>query len=1218
MQHGVGDLVWIYPHETYSWVPGEIKRLESDSYIVAPRGIPDDSLYRVDKDKALPVHPSCLAGVPDLLQLGDFNEGALLHNVRERYFHSHIYTSVGAPILISINPYARLPIYSNEIAAKFRGLKELERAGRAGELPPHLFLMAESAYSSLRDANQSIIISGESGAGKTEAAKIILRYLATISTEKRGPKTGSMQQQSIEKQVLDSNPLLEAFGNAKTLRNDNSSRFGKFIEIHFDAISQKLLSARIDSYLLEKSRLVTQQIGERNYHFFYQLCAGASAEEAANLHIYPAESYAYLTKGECLVIEGVDDAAEYQKTRACIEGLGFTVEDQMQLLRIVAGILHLGNIEFEGETEARIVDNEPFDLCGELLGLESAVLMKILVKRTMVDPQSRAEIVMDQTPAQAAFSRDAIAKALYERLFTWIVLKVNLAIAVPLSKQKTSILGLLDIYGFEVFETNSFEQFCINYANEKLQQHFNQHMFKMEQAEYSREKIKWDHIEYEDNQDTIDLIEKKPLSIIALLDEYCRFGTGTDTDFLTSIMKKIQNKHLTQPGKFSRQFFGVVHYAGEVYYSASGFIEKNKDNLSPDIATAMESSTLEIIRMLFVDKAKKPQGKKKEGPGSLATPTLATQFKGQLHDLMKTLSAATPSYIRCIKPNSNKQPREFDSGDVQRQLRCAGMLESIRIRKSGYAVRRTIPEFIGRYRVLAPGKALGSIPLTTCKNIFAELLKKPNLRELVEPEKRLWQIGVSFTQLTKVFMKDDLRLALDLEYVRATKQFATRIQAAYRGYRARFRFMQMIASARCLQVRGIQANVRRWLFIRRMRHARGRKLAARRVVSAVKSRLSRVVIKRRLRSISIIQRIWRTIRLQRSKRRPVPSPARPLAPPADPDIHLSEAEERFSHIEIPEERVSTLQMGPPRTTMDTISSELNAFSAQLAEERSLRMRAEREKDLVKAQFEDLKSQYERLNVENSQLALKKAVGIDKESMELLTSNLFEHLDRPEPATNDAEFKRLQGDIASKDREMSILRLKLESFERKMRDKEEEVREARENEGNTRAQVTSQAEEILQLKRQVKGDLSSDGLKELKQIKAEFRQMKADLRGKEEILAKVRAESASELDSLRTDYEKVVIQLKEKSAEIANLASTYKGQVESIQKANLDHSSARVLPRADLREGQGTRGKDKAGKGTREGSAKSAPRQFAPKFRLFRAQTRPIRRSFRSVWRGKQG
>ena len=806
MQHGVGDLIWIYPHESYSWVPGEITRIETDSYLVSPRGIPDDSLYRVNKDNAMSVHPSCLAGVPDLLQLGDYNEGALLHNVRERYFTSQIYTSVGTPILISINPYARLPIYSNEIANKFRGLKELEQTGRLGELPPHLFLMAESAYSSLRDANQSIIISGESGSGKTEAAKIILRYLASISTEKRTghkPTPTTFQPKSIEKQVLDSNPLLEAFGNAKTLRNDNSSRFGKFIEIHFDAVSQKLISARIDSYLLEKSRIVVQQIGERNYHFFYQLCAGATPAEASRLHIFPCESYSYLTKGECLTIEGVDDAVEYQRTKDCIEALGFSPEDQDQLYRLVAGILHLGNIEFEGEIEATVVDTEPFEYCCELFGLEGTALMKILVKRTMVDPQSRAEIVMDQTPAQAVFARDAIAKAIYERLFAWIVHKVNLAIAVPISKQKTSILGLLDIYGFEVFETNSFEQFCINYANEKLQQHFNQHMFKLEQAEYSREKIKWDHIEYEDNQETIDLIEKKPLSIIALLDEYCRFGTGTDMDFVTSITKKIQNSHLTQPGKFSRHFFGIVHYAGEVYYSASGFIEKNKDNLNPDIAVAMESSSLELLRFLFVDKEKKPKGKKKEGPGSLATPTLATQFKGQLHDLMKTLSAATPSYIRCIKPNSNKQPKEFDSVDVQRQLRCAGMLESIRIRKSGYAVRRTIPEFIGKYRVLAPGKALGSIPLTSCKNIFAELLKKPALRDLVEPEKRLWQIGVISTQLSKVFMKDELRQALDTEYMRATRQFATKIQSVFRGFRARMWFLRVKVSVRCLQVRCI-------------------------------------------------------------------------------------------------------------------------------------------------------------------------------------------------------------------------------------------------------------------------------------------------------------------------------------------------------------------------------------------------------------------------------
>lgn len=348
-------------------------------------------------------------------------------------------------------------------------------------------------------------------------------------------------------------------------------------------------------------------------------------------------------------------------------------------------------------------------------------------------------------------------------------------------------------------------------------------------------------------------------------------------------------------------------------------------------------------------------------------------------------------------------------------------------------------------------------------------------------------------------------------------------------------------------------------------HARERKGAARKAVSACKIRACRAIIKGRFRSISVIQRIWRSIRLQRSKRKPVPSPFRPLAPPSDPEILIPDQEERFSRIEIPEERVSTLLdavMRPPRTTIDTISSELNAFSAQLAEERSLRLRAEHEKTLLKGQFEDLKDQYERLNVEHSQLSLKKAVGIDKESMELLTSNLFEHLDRPETAGNEVEMKRLQGEIAAKDREMAILRLKLETFEKKVREKEGEVREARENEGNARAQARAQAEEILQLKRQVKGDISADGLKELKLIKGKYEKLKADLREKEDFIAKIKAESAAELESLRNDYDNAISQLREKSVEVANLASTYKSQVESIQKANLDQFKEQLITTRD--------------------------------------------------------
>lgn len=476
MEFVLGDLIWIYPHDQLSWTPGEVTSIEDTAYVVQVKDFPDSDLYRVEKQFALPVHPSCLEGIPDLLSLGEFNLGALLHNVRTRYYQGNIYTSVGSPILISINPYMKLPIYTQKIAEMYRG-KSKEN------LPPHLYLMAEQAHASLLESNQSIIISGESGSGKTEAAKIILGYLAGFSGE--ADKSGN----SIETQVLDSNPILEAFGNAKTLRNDNSSRFGKFIEIHFDSSTRKLHSARIDNYLLEKSRIVTQIEGERNYHFFYQLCAGATDHERETFKILPAIDYNYLCKGDCLEIDDVDDAQNYKQTRDCMQILGFTEQEQMDVIRIVTGILYLGNMSFTGEDYALVEDYRTLETVADLFKIPVKILEKTLTTRVMIDPTNKAEIEMPQNPGQAAYIRDATSKAIYSKLFIWMIQRINASIAVKQKKQ-TKIIGLLDIYGFEVFDENSFEQLCINYANEKLQQHFNHHMFKLEQSEYSKEKIK--------------------------------------------------------------------------------------------------------------------------------------------------------------------------------------------------------------------------------------------------------------------------------------------------------------------------------------------------------------------------------------------------------------------------------------------------------------------------------------------------------------------------------------------------------------------------------------------------------------------------------------------------------------------------------------------------------------------------------------------------------
>ena len=782
MEFGVGDFIWIYPHKELSWAVGEIKSVSLNSYFVQAIDNPRDPFYEVPKQSAFPVYASCISGVPDLLSLEEFNEGALLNNVRARYFQNKIYTSVGEPILISVNPYQNLPIYNEEMARSYRAKLNTE---------PHLFLIAQKAYENLRESSQSIIISGESGSGKTEAAKIILGYLAGTQKE----------FSSIASKVIDSNPILEAFGNAKTLRNDNSSRFGKFIQIHFDKARLKLQSASIENYLLEKSRIVTQLQGERNYHFFYQLCAGASDQEKAAFKILPPSEYYYLTRGNCLYIEGVDDVENYRTTRQCMDTLNFTQEEQQSVIKTIMGVLYLGNVNFVGEDKAQVQDYLPLRTACELLEVPLEDLEKSLVNRVITDPSTKKEIVMNQNCEQAYSNRDAAAKEIYSRLFDWLITRVNYSISVVHGKE-TRVIGLLDIYGFEVFEENSFEQLCINYANEKLQQYFNDHIFKQEQNEYSEEKIDWEHITFDDNQGCIDLIEGRPLSILLLLDEHSRLSRKSDKQYLNTIYSKLNhNNYLCSPGPLATSHLGINHYAGTVYYNILGFIEKNSNTLNPLLQLTLGNSSINLLSSVF-SKQKNPNT-----PNTLSTPSLARQFQKQLNELVENLSVSRPWFIRCIKPNKLKKPYEHDSFDVQRQLRCAGMLESIRIRKAGYSIRVSISEFLYKYWIIAP-KSKGS-EFKRCQELFANLMKLSYLKELFSPQNKMWQLGT-----TKVFMKEEVRTAIDQAYIKATHAYAVKIQKTVKGFLERRWFVKAKSS-----VKVIQRNLKAW-FLKKKIHKR--------------------------------------------------------------------------------------------------------------------------------------------------------------------------------------------------------------------------------------------------------------------------------------------------------------------------------------------------------------------------------------------------------------
>ena len=573
----------------------------------------------------------------------------------------------------------------------------------------------------LRDnKNQTIVVSGESGAGKTVSAKYIMRYFATRETpDKAGSrvKKGPEAMSKTEEAILATNPIMEAFGNAKTTRNDNSSRFGKYIEIMFDK-ETNIIGAKIRTYLLERSRLVFQPLKERNYHIFYQLVAGVSERERQELGLLPIEQFEYLNQGNTPTIDGVDDKAEFNATRQSLKTIGVSEAQQSEVFKLLAGLLHLGNVKIgASRTDSVLAPNEPSlaKACA-ILGIDGNEFSKWIVKKQLI---TRGEkITSNLTQAQAIVVRDSVAKFIYSSLFDWLVEIINRSLATEdVLNRVSSFIGVLDIYGFEHFAKNSFEQFCINYANEKLQQEFNQHVFKLEQEEYLREQIDWTFIDFADNQPCIDLIEGK-LGILSLLDEESRLPMGSDEQFVTKLHHNYaadKNKFYKKP-RFGKSAFTVCHYAIDVTYESDGFIEKNRDTVPDEHMAVLRASTNKFLGSVLEaaasvrekdlasvsSNAVKPAAGRRIGVAVNRKPTLGGIFKSSLIELMATINSTDVHYIRCIKPNEAKEAWKFEGPMVLSQLRACGVLETVRISCAGYPTRWTYEEFALRYYMLVP------------------------------------------------------------------------------------------------------------------------------------------------------------------------------------------------------------------------------------------------------------------------------------------------------------------------------------------------------------------------------------------------------------------------------------------------------------------------------------------------------------------------------------
>uniref|UniRef100_A0A8D3CD60 Methyl-CpG binding domain protein 3b n=1 Tax=Scophthalmus maximus TaxID=52904 RepID=A0A8D3CD60_SCOMX len=760
-------------------------------------------------------NPDILEGENDLTALSFLHEPAVLHNLRVRFLdYSSIYTYCGI-VLVAINPYEQLHIYGEEVIDAYSGQD-------MADMEPHIFSVAEEAYRTMtrEEKNQSIIISGESGSGKTVSAKFTMRYFAVVG--------GAAQQTSVEDRVLASNPIMESIGNAKTTRNDNSSRFGKYIEIGFGRKGD-IIGAKMRTYLLEKSRVVFQASAERNYHIFYQLCASRELPEMRCLKLDAPERFRYTSQGGEMQIPGADDLSDLECTRNAFTVLGVQPHQQMELFRVLSAVLHLGNVNIQasGRSSDRSyieVNDRALAVFSKLLGVEGPQMAHWLCHRRLA--VGGEMLVKPRTGQQAAEARDALAKHIYGQLFTWTVQRLNSALRTQRG-QSRSFIGVLDIYGFETFDRNSFEQFCINYANEKLQQQFNRHVFHLEQEEYLREELAWSRIEFIDNQLCINLIEGQ-LGLFDLLDEECRMPKGSDESWV----RKLYDQHLSskpqqhfQKPRMSNSAFIVLHFADTVQYECEGFLDKNRGTVFEELVNILKASQVQMCKC----------EKKKSSFTSHRTQTdrglpgfeciCACQFRQSLQMLMDTLNSTTPHYVRCIKPNDLKEAFIFDPKRTVQQLRACGVLETIRISAAGYPSRWTYEEFFSRYRVLLRGPQSQEQAQASCRRTLPQVISDPD--------------QYCFGK-TKVFFRAGQVALLERLRAERLRVAAVTIQSRVRGWLSRIRYTRIL-----------------WATVTIQRHCRG--ALARRLALTLRFTKAALVIQRTYRMV-VVRRLFLMIR----------------------------------------------------------------------------------------------------------------------------------------------------------------------------------------------------------------------------------------------------------------------------------------------------------------------------------------------------------------------
>ncbi|NXL33403.1 MYH9 protein, partial [Glaucidium brasilianum] len=1114
-------LVWV-PSEKNGFEAASLKEEVGDEAIVelAENG----KKVKVNKDDIQKMNPPKFSKVEDMAELTCLNEASVLHNLKERYYSGLIYTYSGL-FCVVINPYKNLPIYSEEIVEMYKGKKR-------HEMPPHIYAITDTAYRSMM---QDFLYRGESGAGKTENTKKVIQYLAHVASSHKSKK----DQGELERQLLQANPILEAFGNAKTVKNDNSSRFGKFIRINFD-VNGYIVGANIETYLLEKSRAIRQAKEERTFHIFYYLLSGAGEHLKTDLLLEPYNKYRFLSNGH-VTIPGQQDKDMFQETMEAMKIMGIPDEEQIGLLKVISGVLQLGNIVFKKERntdQASMPDNTAAQKVSHLLGINVTDFTRgILTPRIKV---GRDYVQKAQTKEQADFAIEALAKATYERMFRWLVMRINKALD-KTKRQGASFIGILDIAGFEIFELNSFEQLCINYTNEKLQQLFNHTMFILEQEEYQREGIEWNFIDFGlDLQPCIDLIEKPagPPGILALLDEECWFPKATDKSFVEKVVQE-QGTHpkFQKPKQLKdKADFCIIHYAGKVDYKADEWLMKNMDPLNDNIATLLHQSSDKFVSELWKDVDRIVGLDQVAGMSDTALPgafktrkgmfrTVGQLYKEQLAKLMATLRNTNPNFVRCIIPNHEKKAGKLDPHLVLDQLRCNGVLEGIRICRQGFPNRVVFQEFRQRYEILTPN----AIPKGFMDGKQACVL----MIKALELDSNLFRIGQS-----KVFFRAGVLAHLEEERDLKITDVIIGFQACCRGYLARKAFakrQQQLTAMKVLQ-RNCAAylKLRNWQWWRLftkvkplLQVSRQEEEMMAKEEELIKVKEKQLAAENRLSEMETFQAQLMAEKMQLQEQLQAETELCAEAEEIRARLTAKKQElEEICHdlearVEEEEERCQHLQAEKKK-----MQQNIQELEEQLEEEESARQKLQLEKVTTEAKLKKLEEDVIVLEDQNLKLAKEKKLLEDR--MSEFTTNLTEEEEKSKSlAKLKNKHEAMITDLEERLRREEKQRQELEKTRRKLEgdssDLHDQIAELQAQIAELKMQLAKKEEELQAALARVEEEAAQKNmaLKKIRELESQITELQEDLESERAFRNKAEKQKrdlGEELEALKTELE----------------------------------------------------------------------------------------------------